>query len=96
MNVQIYLNLHNFDCQKDDQSSDIACDYFKVNSEEFLVTEASQLIKQGDIALSKAGDEHPYYLLRLFCDPYTAESTITDGYNHVFPQNHRVITRELL
>ena len=62
----------------------IVFDYFKEDSEYFSVTEASQLIKQSNIALIKTGDEHPYYFLKLSCNPYITESSIADGYNHVF------------
>lgn len=53
---------------------------------ELKVTAASQMIKQSNIALTKTGCKNPFYLLKLSCDPFINESTITDNHNHVFQQ----------
>ena len=54
-------------------------------------TEASKLIQEGDIAVIKTGDDHPYYLLKLTKDPYETMSFTTDGYGHEFPPLHHVL-----
>ena len=53
--------------------------------------EASRLIQEGDIAVIKTGDDHPYYLLKLLRDPFETEATISDDYNHEFPPFLRVV-----
>ena len=57
----------------------------------FAETEASLLIKTDDIAVIKTGDDFPYYLLKLTCEPYTTEANEKDDYNHTFPINHKVV-----
>ena len=53
---------------------------------ELKVTAASEMIKQSNTALTRTGCKNPYYLLKLSCDPFITESTITDSHSHVFQQ----------
>ena len=50
----------------------------ELENAEFLETEASKLIQEGDIAVIKTGD----YLLKLAKDLYETTSLTTDGYGH--------------
>ena len=60
-------------------------------SAEFMESEASKLIKGGDIALIKTGDDHSHYLLKSSKDPYETEGVVSDDYNREFPPLHRVV-----
>lgn len=59
--------------------------------EDFLVTEASQMISRGDIAIVKTGNDYLYYLVKLTCDPCTTESDTKYDYNHTYPTQHRIV-----
>ena len=58
--------------------------------EMFIETEASKYIQQGDVAVIKTGDDHPYYLLKV-TSLFETESEVTDDYRHTFPPAHRVV-----
>ena len=57
----------------------------------FVETEAAKCIVKADIAVIKAGNDHPYYLLKLTSSPYETVSEITDDYRHIFPPYHCVV-----
>ena len=57
---------------------------------EFMDTEASKFIKEGDIAGIKTGGDYPYYLPNLLRDPFEDESSLKDDYNHEFPPRHYI------
>jgi len=59
--------------------------------EMFVETEASKHIQQGDIAVIKTGDDHPYYLLKVTSPLFVTEFEMSDDYRHTFPPAHRVI-----
>ena len=63
----------------------------ELENAKFMETEASKLIRNGDIAVIKTGDDHPYYLLKLLRDPFETETTVSDDYIHEFPPLHRVV-----
>ena len=63
----------------------------ELENAELMETEASKLIREGDIAVIKTGDDHPYYLLKLLRDPFETETTVSDDYNHEFPPLHRIV-----
>ena len=45
------------------------------------------MLHNGDIAVIRSGDEyHPFYLLKLTCDPFKTSDDITDDYKHTFPK----------
>ena len=49
------------------------------------------MLQEGDVAVIRSGDEyHPYYLLKLNCNPFETTGTM-DDYRQEFPSNHRVI-----
>ena len=56
-----------------------------------MESEASKLIQNGDIAVIKTGDDHPYYLLKLTKESYETEELVKDDYGHDFPPQHRVV-----
>ena len=49
---------------------------------DFIKTEASKLIKEGDIAVIKTKDVPPCYLPNLLKDPFQVETLLKDNYNH--------------
>ena len=53
--------------------------------------EAPRLIQEGDIAVIKTGDDHPYYPLKLLRDAFETEATISHDYNHEFPSFLRMV-----
>ena len=57
----------------------------------FTKTEASILVKTNNIAVIKASDNYPYYLLKLTCEPYTTETNEEDDCNHTSLINHEVV-----
>lgn len=57
---------------------------------DFTETEASILIKKGDIAVIKSQDDYPYYLLKMLKDPFEVETFLKGDYNHEFPPYQRV------
>ena len=78
--------------EDDDATNDLNEDEIdERDQEEFMETEAAKLIQDGDIALVKTGDGHPYYLLKLTKAPYETESEVVDDYGNPFPPLHRVI-----
>ena len=42
----------------------------ELENEQFMESEASRLVQEGDINVIKTGDNHPYYLHKLFRDPF--------------------------
>ena len=68
----ILPKLHDFQGKKQEDGDDN--DFDKNVKEDFLVTEASQMIISGDIAIVKIDDNYPYYLVQLTCDSFTTES----------------------
>ena len=64
--------------------------------EEYIETEASKFIQEGDIAIIKTGDDYQYYLLKLTSNPYELQELTTDDYNHKFPPFHRVVAGNYL
>ena len=49
---------------------------------DFIKTEASKLIKEGDIAVIKTKDVPPCYLPNLLKDPFQVETLLKDNYNN--------------
>ena len=58
--------------------------------EMFIETEASKHIQEGDVAVTKTGDDHPYYLLKV-TSLFETKAETTDDYRHTFPPAHRVV-----
>ena len=56
----------------------------------FIETEASKHIQEGDVAVTKTGDDHPYYLLKV-TSLFETKAETTDDYRHTFPPAHRVV-----
>ena len=57
----------------------------------FIETEASKYIQQGDVAVIKTGDNHPYYFLKVTSSLFETESEVTDDYQHRFPPAHCIV-----
>ena len=77
---------------EDEKTDDLNDDEIEEREqEEFMETEAAKLIQDGDIALIKTGDSHPYYLLKLKKAPYVTESEVADDYGNNFPPLHHII-----
>ena len=53
--------------------------------------EASKYIQQGDVAVIKTGDDHPYCLLKVTSSLFETETELTDDHRHTFPPAHRVV-----
>ena len=49
------------------------------------------MLQEGDIAVVRSGDDHPYYLLKLDSPPFTTTAPVTDDYHQSLPRCHRVI-----
>ena len=62
-----------------------------IGSAQFIVTEASHFIQEGDITVMKTDDDHPYYHLKLLANPYGTEEMVTDDYHHQFPLAHQIV-----
>ena len=58
--------------------------------EMFIKTQASKDIQEGDVAVIKTGDDHPYYLLKV-TSLFKTKAETTDNYRHTFPPAHRVV-----
>ena len=82
---------HNFSTESSNEDPVSDSDESDDDEMYFAETEACLLIKTDDIAVIKTGDDFPYYLLKLTCEPYTTEANEKDDYNHTFPINHKVV-----
>ena len=49
------------------------------------------MIRNGDIAVIKTSDDHPYYLLKLSKDPYKTSEIVVDDYKHQIPPLTKVV-----
>ena len=58
--------------------------------EMFIETEASKHIQEGDVAVIKTGDDHPYYLLKVTC-LFETKAETTDDHCYTFPPAHQVV-----
>ena len=56
----------------------------------FIETEASKHIQEGDVAVIKTGDDHPYYLLKV-TSLFKTKAETTDNYRHTSPPAHWVV-----
>ena len=97
----IQIVTHTFTSKKEQKKREKASveeeDEFDLDEDEqneweemFIETEASKYIQQGDVAVIKTGDDHPYYLLKV-TSLFETESEVTDDYRHTFPPAHRVV-----
>jgi len=58
---------------EDEESDDSDFDKDEVrerDEEEYIESDASKVIAQGDIAVIKTADDYPYYLLQLIDNPF--------------------------
>lgn len=58
--------------------------------EMFIKTEASKHTQEGDVAVIKTGDAHPYYLLKV-TSLFETKAETTDDFRHTFRSAHRVV-----
>lgn len=69
-----------------------SCDEYESESEDeiqYKETEASCIVKCSDVTVIRAGDDFPYYLLKLVIDPFIR--IIKDDYGHAIPANTKVV-----
>ena len=79
---------------EDEDSNDGDLDEDEVrerDEEDYIESDASKVMVQGDIVVIKTSDDYPYYLLQLTDDPFETENIVSDDYGHFFPPNHRVM-----
>lgn len=81
---------------KEEDDCDLEEDEEKEWGEIFIETEASKYIQEGDVAVIKTGDDHPYYLLNLTSSVFHTEAEVTDDYWHTFPPAHKVVESHYL
>ena len=64
----------------EDDEFDLGEDERNEWDEVFIETEASKYIQQGDVAVIKTWDDHPYYLLKVTSSLFETKSEVTDDY----------------
>ena len=75
----------------DDEDNDLNEEEAEEWEEEYIETEASKCIQEGNFAVIKIGDDHQYHLLRLISAPYELQEQTTDDHKHTFPPLHCVV-----